>query len=173
MHDECLARRRFLVAAVTCAGVQAIPLTATWLKVGASWAANADGRDATTTLARLAQLLFPHPGLNADVYAEIMSAALAQTAADPATREALDSVAAALDAARDTDWFDLDADEQLQVMADLQEAAFFASIREMVRFRLYYHPALWNLIGYPGSSKEYGGYIERGFDDIDWLPGES
>jgi len=29
---------------------------------------------------------------------------------------------------------------------------------------------VWKHIDYPGSSKEYGGYINRGFNDIDWLP---
>lgn len=28
---------------------------------------------------------------------------------------------------------------------------------------------LWSRIGYQGSSIEHGGYIDRGFDDIDWL----
>jgi hypothetical protein len=40
----------------------------------------------------------------------------------------------------------------------------------MVRFRLYDNAGLWKHIDYPGSSKEHGGYINRGFDDIDWLP---
>jgi hypothetical protein len=29
---------------------------------------------------------------------------------------------------------------------------------------------VWPLFGYEGSSLEYGGYLERGFDDIGWLP---
>src|ERR1700732_2043427 len=30
--------------------------------------------------------------------------------------------------------------------------------------------ALWPKFGYEGSSAEHGGYIKRGFNDIDWLP---
>ena len=30
--------------------------------------------------------------------------------------------------------------------------------------------AEWPLFGEEGSSWEKGGYINRGFDDIDWLP---
>ena len=37
---------------------------------------------------------------------------------------------------------------------------------------LYRNREVWQLVGYEGSSVEYGGYIDRGFDDIDWLPGE-
>ncbi len=49
-------------------------------------------------------------------------------------------------------------------MTALQDEAFFAGIREMVRFRLYYHPDVWKHIDYPGSSKEYGGYIYQNSD---------
>ena len=34
---------------------------------------------------------------------------------------------------------------------------------------LYNQPAVWAKLGYEGSSAEHGGYIHRGFDDIDWL----
>jgi hypothetical protein len=37
---------------------------------------------------------------------------------------------------------------------------------------LYSNPQVWPLFGYQGSSLEYGGYLERGFDDIAWLPKE-
>jgi hypothetical protein len=35
---------------------------------------------------------------------------------------------------------------------------------------LYNNPLVYRLFGFEGSSVEYGGYIERGFDDIGWLP---
>jgi hypothetical protein len=35
---------------------------------------------------------------------------------------------------------------------------------------LYNQPDLWAKLGYEGSSAEHGGYIHRGFNDIDWLP---
>ena len=33
----------------------------------------------------------------------------------------------------------------------------------------YDNKAVWPLFGYEGSSWEKGGYLNRGFDDIDWL----
>ncbi len=35
---------------------------------------------------------------------------------------------------------------------------------------LYNQKELWPRFGYEGSSAEHGGYINRGFADIDWLP---
>ena len=34
---------------------------------------------------------------------------------------------------------------------------------------LYNNPEVWPKFGYEGSSAEHGGYINRGFSDIDWL----
>jgi hypothetical protein len=34
---------------------------------------------------------------------------------------------------------------------------------------LYNQKELWPKLGYEGSSFDKGGYIERGFNDIDWL----
>ncbi len=35
---------------------------------------------------------------------------------------------------------------------------------------LYDDHEVWTILGYEGSSFDKGGYIDRGFDDLDWLP---
>jgi hypothetical protein len=35
---------------------------------------------------------------------------------------------------------------------------------------LYNNPDVWPKFGYEGASADKGGYINRGFNDIDWLP---
>ena len=35
---------------------------------------------------------------------------------------------------------------------------------------LYNQTEIWPKFGYEGSSAEHGGYLHRGFNDIDWLP---
>ena len=64
----------------------------------------------------------------------------------------------------------LDEAEQIAVMQEVEGEAFFAVILGTVRGQFYYNPEVWKHIDYPGSSREFGGYINRGFDDIDWLP---
>ena len=34
---------------------------------------------------------------------------------------------------------------------------------------LYNQPELWTKFGYEGPSSAQGGYLHRGFNDIDWL----
>jgi hypothetical protein len=35
---------------------------------------------------------------------------------------------------------------------------------------LYNDHEVWELLGYEGPSFDQGGYLNRGFDDLDWLP---
>lgn len=51
-----------------------------------------------------------------------------------------------------------------------EQTAFFKKCRGDLVVSLYNQPAVWAKLGYEGSSAEHGGYIHRGFDDIDWLP---
>lgn len=136
------------------------------LRASAAWANTGD--DAALT--HFARLLFPHDGVADDVYAEAMASVLAGFEANASTTGLLDSAAAALDAQQEESWFDLDAAAQISAIKNIQDEAFFAAILGALRGAFYYHPAVWEHINYPGSSKEHGGYLHRGFDDISWLP---
>ena len=48
-------------------------------------------------------------------------------------------------------------------MSSLSERPFFGAIRSRVPGRMYTHPKVREVIRYPGSSVEYGGYRDRGF----------
>ena len=43
--------------------------------------------------------------------------------------------------------------------------------RASVRY-LYDDLEVWQAFGYEGASYHLGGFIDRGFDDLDWLPDE-
>jgi hypothetical protein len=43
-------------------------------------------------------------------------------------------------------------------------------VRSTAIVALYDDKEVWGLLGYEGSSYEHGGYVDRGFDDLDWLP---
>ncbi|MDX2410314.1 MAG: hypothetical protein QNK16_00010 [Woeseiaceae bacterium] len=171
MQTKQTTRRRFLVAAITFSGLASVPSSLSWIGSSAAWAdTNGENEKNPGAMAQLARLLFPHAELPNEVYAEVIDEVLAWTAADPATDGLLAAAEQALNAEVKQSWFELTQDEQLAMLRALQDKPAIVGIREMVRFRLYQHRTLWQHIGYPGSSKELGGYINRGFDDIDWLP---
>ena len=35
---------------------------------------------------------------------------------------------------------------------------------------IYDNPDVWKAFGYEGAAAHLGGYVDRGFDDLDWLP---
>ena len=47
---------------------------------------------------------------------------------------------------------------------------FFQTIRFKTIAVFYNNPLVWEAFGYEGEAFEYGGYIERGFNDLGWLP---
>lgn len=166
MNHGDLSRRRFLVATIAYSGLISAGAGAALFRASSAWA---QSPAANSELVRLARLLYPHDGVADDVYIEIIDG----ISSDSANGPLLDSAMDALSAAQPGDWFDLDTDEQVAAMKSVEKESFFEAIRAGVRDRFYTHPKVWEHIGYPGSSVEFGGYVDRGFDDIDWLPEEA
>jgi len=164
MTELYTTRRQFMLASLAFSG---LAVTGTsLLRASAAWANTGDNE----ALTHFARLLFPHDSVADAVYAEALASVLAGFEANPSTAGLLDSAAAALDAQQDESWFDLDEAAQISAIKDIQGEAFFAAILGALRGAFYYHPAVWEHINYPGSSKEHGGYLHRGFNDISWLP---
>ena len=63
------------------------------------------------------------------------------------------------------------SDENVRVAAikKIEGGAFFAKVYGGTMTPLYNQPELWPKFGYEGPSSAQGGYINRGFSDIDWL----
>jgi hypothetical protein len=60
--------------------------------------------------------------------------------------------------------------ERVVLLQQIEQTPFFQKVRGDLIVSLYNQKELWPRFGYEGSSAEYGGYIKRGFADIDWLP---
>ena len=67
------------------------------------------------------------------------------------------------------DWMAAPVPAQMDALRELEGGPTFFYLRNRTIESLYRNPVVWQLVGYEGSSIEYGGYIDRGFDDIDWL----
>ena len=59
--------------------------------------------------------------------------------------------------------------ERTLVLARLQHGPLFQKVRGDMVVSLYNQKELWSKFGYEGASWEQGGYLERGFNDIDWV----
>jgi hypothetical protein len=137
-----------------------------------TWALSTTAIDAHTaqTLLVMARQLFPHDRLGDQYYAAAVDAVDKQAAGDPALRKLVTDGVARLDAARGIPWIQLSNGARDAVLKSMEGSEFFSTLRTATINNLYTNPLVYRFFGYEGSSVEFGGYIDRGFDDIGWLP---
>ena len=121
-------------------------------------------------LLRMARHLYPHDALSDNIYVDVLAPLTSALTDDSSLVDSIQAGSASLDAAADGNWLGASTEQQISALQSIEDEDFFQTVREAVRVELYNHPAVWELIGFEGSSVEYGGYIDPGFDDIDWLP---
>ena len=123
------------------------------------------------TLTAMARVLYPHDFLDDAPYRRVVEIVAAE--ADAAQRALLAAGAAALDGAFDRPFVALAERERLAAVEAIHDSLFFEAMRAATARHLYDDRALWPRFGYEGASSHLGGYVERGFDDIDWISEES
>ncbi len=122
------------------------------------------------TLIRFARHLYPHNDVSDAVYSQVADQLVEGGDAISPFNQALSDGVIALDSARKSSWLSLVPPEQIAVMKEQEGQPYFAAVQAPFRANLYNRPEVWEAIGYGGPSAHLGGYVNRGFDDIDWLP---
>ena len=59
--------------------------------------------------------------------------------------------------------------DRVSILKQIEKSPMFQAVRGSLVVGLYNQKELWPIFGYQGASFDKGGYIERGFNDIDWL----
>ena len=59
--------------------------------------------------------------------------------------------------------------DRLALLHAIEASPFFQAIRGSLVTGLYNQKEVWPVFGYEGESASKGGYINRGFNDIEWL----
>jgi hypothetical protein len=169
-RTEGLTRRALLARAATAgaafavgAGFVAAP--------DAAWALEVAHLQPRTmaTLIQMARDIYPHDRVADSFYAvAVKGYDTAEAAPD------IEVGIAALDAAAegagfasylDTPW---EAD-RVAILRAMEQSPFFQTVRGGLVTGLYNQKEVWPIFGYEGESYSRGGYMTRGFDDIDWL----
>jgi hypothetical protein len=172
-----IGRRGFLQASSTVVPAAALATAGFGVSAQAAWAQNAKALTphAMATLVLMSRDIFPHDHFGDSLYVAAVEPWDAKAGSDPAFKAMLETGVARIDSdAKDrfggpylaTVW---EAD-RVAVLRAAEQTAFFKKCRGDLVVSLYNQPAVWAKLGYEGSSAEHGGYIHRGFDDIDWLP---
>ncbi|WP_029005696.1 hypothetical protein [Azorhizobium doebereinerae] len=166
------SRRFVLKAAAVSVPVAAVAGTA----ISEAWAEGGALQPATLkTLVKAARDIYPHDFLADTYYIAAVTPWNEKAAADPAVKALLEDGVKRLDAAAQAAhgkpyaqvaW---EAD-RVVLLRGIEDTPFFRKLRGDLVVALYNQKELWPKFGYEGASAEKGGYIHRGFDDIDWLP---
>lgn len=142
----------------------------------ATWAVEVKSVKPTmmATLVQMARDVYPHDQFGDELYVAAVKGHDEKAAADFEFRVFLEEGVANLNAIAKEQGFDhylnvgWEAD-RTAILKSIESSEFFQTIRGGLVVGLYNQEAVWELLGYEGSSFEKGGYLERGFDDINWL----
>lgn len=141
-----------------------------------AWAAESRGlsQQERATLMRFTRDLFPHDQLVDTFYANAIAALDAEAAKDPAARALLAKGVQDLDTLTMKGGgkrFAATRHETKRIAAikEIEGSPFFTRVYGGTRTGLYNNAAVWPIFGFEGPSSPEGGYLHRGFGDLDWL----
>ena len=163
--------RRQLLSRATAAGASFVVGSGFLAAPNAAWAIETTNLAPETfaTLVQMARDIYPHDKVSDEFY---VAAVKGYDNADAAA--GIEAGIAALDAAAQGKGFDSYLAtgwerDRVDILRGMEDSAFFQQIRGGLVTGLYNQKAVWPIFGYEGSSFEFGGYIDRGFNDINWL----
>ncbi|MBV9289232.1 MAG: twin-arginine translocation signal domain-containing protein [Hyphomicrobiales bacterium] len=169
-----LSRRGFLQrSAGGFAAAVVITSTGALLNASEAWALDVKGLKPQTvkTLILVARDIYPHDRVPDRYYAIAMKGYDEKAAANPQVKAEIEAFVSALDGAAGEGGYvgrSWEAD-RVALLRNQSADPMFEMIRSGLIASLYNQQEIWPIFGYEGESFSKGGYINRGFDDIDWL----
>ncbi|WP_037460630.1 hypothetical protein [Skermanella stibiiresistens] len=128
------------------------------------------GAGTAVTLEAVVRTLYPHDGLPDRVYRRVVLHFDRLAGAFPGLGQSVAEVIDHIEAALPLPFAERSESYRVAALRSIEGSAAFTLIqRTAVRF-LYDDVEIWEAFGYEGASHHLGGYVERGFDDLDWLP---
>lgn len=168
--------RRFVLKALATTAPAIAVVGAAGVAVEDAWAEGGALAPSTMkTLVKVARDIYPHDMLGDVYYVTAIQPWNDKAGEDPAVKTMLEDGVKRLDADAqdrheaaysDVAW----EDDRVKLLQSIEHTEFFKKLRSDLVVSLYNQHDLWPKFGYEGSSSEKGGYINRGFNDIDWLP---
>ncbi|MGA7805273.1 gluconate 2-dehydrogenase subunit 3 family protein [Bradyrhizobium sp.] len=169
-------RRVFLKGAATAVPVVAVAASA-GVTISDAWADEGTtlAPSVLKTLVKVARDIYPHDFLVDSYYITAIKPWDDRAAKDPAVKAMIEGGVSRLDQDANDRHKTVYAEvpwetDRVALLQGIEHTEFFKTIRGDLVVSLYNQKELWPKFGYEGSSAEHGGYIKRGFADIDWLP---
>jgi len=123
-------------------------------------------------LVSICRSMFPHSAVPDEFYEHVVRKLDDQALRDQDLSVLLFNGVAALNRQTGCAWAGLPEEARLQSLQQVERTPFFQRLRSDFVLYFYSNPAIWPLFGYEGPSNDQGGYLHRGFNDIDWIKKE-
>jgi hypothetical protein len=169
MDEATIHRREFLkttTGLLTGLVVAGSPLAL--IAPGRAWAVDltAFTSSEAATLMAVARTIAPHDKLDDAAYALVVQAVDSDATKDgnirKVFREGLGRLGANFTKAAETD--------RVAALKKVESSEFFQTMRLKTLQVLYATPMAYAYFGYEGEAFSKGGYVQRGFNDLRWLP---
>ncbi len=163
--------RRALLARSVAAGTLTVIGAGFIAAPNAAWALEVSviSEHEMATLLQMARDIYPHDRIADRFYAVAVKGYDAEDK-KAMVAEGVAALDAAAKAAGHADYVSVGWEEdRVKLLQGMEVSAFFQTVRGGLVTGLYNQKEVWPLFGYEGESFSKGGYINRGFDDINWL----
>ncbi|MEM6486669.1 MAG: hypothetical protein AAF677_00120 [Pseudomonadota bacterium] len=156
--------RRFMLMGTASMAVIGASMTANTVKASLRLEADAESK---ALLLRMVRVMYPHAKFSDAPY---------QRTCDAVRAAAGKSIGATLmfaEGVQDLEaagFAGMDDAAALSHLKTIEATPFFQMVRGTAVVALYNDHEVWDVLGYEGASYDQGGYIDRGFNDLDWLP---
>jgi hypothetical protein len=165
--------RRELLKRGTAAGALLVVSGSAVLSTSEAWGLETAALKPETmaTLIQMARDIYPHDQVPDRFYALAVKSHDETAAKDPAHKELIEAGIADLNGRAGSGGYNgLGWEEdRAKLLQEIEETPFFQAVRGGLVVGLYNQKELWPIFGYEGESYSKGGYIDRGFNDIEWL----
>jgi hypothetical protein len=123
-------------------------------------------------LVSIYRTMFPHSNIPDEFYEHVVRKLDDQAVQDQDLSGLLSNGVEALNRQAGSGWIGLTEEARLNALKGVEHTPFFQRLRSDFVLYFYSNPAIWPRFGYEGPSNDQGGYLHRGFNDINWIKGE-
>ena len=116
--------------------------------------------------------MFPHNAVPNEFYEHVVRKLDDKAVQDQDLSCFLSDGVEALNRQSGSAWTGLSEEAKLQALKRVEQTPFFQRLRSDFLVFFYSNPAIWSRFWYEGPSDDQGGYLHRGFNDIDWIKRE-
>lgn len=170
--ENTLTRRDFLASSSVAVGAAAIIISGSALvSTKESWGLEVQhlSPESMSTLIQMSRDIYPHDRL-ADRYYAVACKGFDKQDLKDTIEEGIKVLNSLSQSQFGTDYRNIGLESQrTSLLEKIQSTPMFQALRGSLVTGLYNQKEVWPLFGYQGASFEHGGYIDRGFNDIDWL----